>query len=330
MNLLVVTNNPERASFKQRIGVYIDILRDNNIDCKIAVLPAGLLARRNLFKSAAQFDGVFLHKKKLNPLDAFWLSRYSKKIIYNFDDAVMFNEENPQSSSWLRFISFRRTVRLADMIIVGSFYLAEQARKFNSSVEVLPLGLKVSDYNVAAPAKTDDKIRLVWIGSANTLKYLEEIKPALETVGSRFPDVVLRIIGDKFLNMQNMPVEKKTWSQQNRYLDLVTSDIGLAPLPDNRFAQGKCSFKVLEYSAAGLPVVASPVGTNRENIREDITGFLTSDVERWIEKITILVKDPQLRQTMGRQGRQYTKQFDVSVIGKCLCEIISKCLMGDA
>ncbi len=330
MNLLVLTNNRHRASFRQRVEVYLDILRNNNIDCEIAVLPAGLLARRKLFKSARNFDGVFLHKKKLNPLNAFWLRRYCKKIIYNFDDAVMYDEKNPSRNDWLRHIAFRRTVRLADMVIVGSSYLARHACKFNSNVEILPLGIKVSDYNVTAPAKTDDKIRLVWIGSANTLKYLEEITPAIEVVGSRFSNVVLRIIGDKFLRLPNMPVEKHLWSEQTKALDLVTSDIGLAPLPDNRFTQGKCSFKVLEYSASGLPVVASPVGTNRENIREDITGFLPANIDQWIEKITTLVKNPQLRQTMGLQGRQYAQKFDVSVIGKRLCGIISKCLAGYA
>jgi glycosyltransferase involved in cell wall biosynthesis len=330
MNLLILTNNPKRASFKQRIEVYLDILRNNNIDCEIAVLPLGWVARRKLFVSAREFDAVFLHKKKLNPLDAFWLRRYSKKIIYNFDDAVMYDENNPFRDNWLRHIAFRRTVRLADMVIVGSSYLAQHAKKFNGHVEVLPLGLKVSDYNVAAHAKTDDKIRLVWIGSSSTLKYLEEIRPAVEAIGSHFPNVVLRIIGDKFLSLPNMSVEKHLWSEQAKALDLVTSDVGLAPLPDNRFTQGKCSFKVLEYSAAGLPVVASPVGTNRENIREGITGFLSTDIRQWIEKITTLVKDPQLRQTMGRQGRQYAQQFDVSVIGKRLCGIIGKCLAGDA
>lgn len=329
MRLLIITNNPDRASFKQRIGVYLDILRDKGIDCEIAVLPAGLLARRKLFKSAAEFHGVFLHKKKLNPLNAFWLRRYSKKIIYNFDDAVMFDEENPQRISWLRFISFRRTVRLADMVIVGSPYLAQYARKFNSNVETLPLGLKVSDYDDTTPAKTDDKIRLVWIGSTNTLKYLEEITPALENVGLRFPDVVLRIIGDKFLNLQNMKVEKKPWSQQTRFLDLVTGDIGLAPLPDNRFTQGKCSFKVLEYSAAGLPVVASPVGTNADHVKDGSTGYLAAAPDDWFAKISELVENKQLRIEMGQKGRAYAEKFDISIIGQKLADFIRLCLRND-
>ena len=327
MNLLVISHNPDRASFRQRIEVYLDILRDNGIHCEPALLPPGCLARRKLFMSARNFDAVFLHKKKLSPVDAFWLRRYCRKLIYNFDDAVMFDEDNPARNSWSRLLSFRRTVKMADMIVVGSSYLAQYARKFNGRVEILPLGLKVGDYDVAPPPKTDDKVRLVWIGSQSTLKYLEAIKPVIEAVGAKFKNVVLRIIADKFFDMPNMTVEKLLWSEQTRNLGLVTSDIGLAPLPDDRFTQGKCSFKVLEYSAAALPVVASPVGTNKDNIRQGVTGFLAENSDKWLEKITILVKDPQLRKTMGEQGRLFAQQFDVSVIGKRLCEIISSCVL---
>ncbi|MFQ5771678.1 MAG: hypothetical protein ACE5HX_14185, partial [bacterium] len=177
MKLLIITNNPHRASFRQRIGVYLDILRGNGINCEVARLPAGFLERLKLFKRAGGFDGLFLHKKKLNFFDALWLRRYSKKVIYNFDDAIMYSDKAPDRNSPLHFIPFRRTVRLADMVITGNSYLAEHARKFNPNVMVLPIGLRVSDYKLDSPAKSDDKIRLVWIGSKSTLGYLAEIKP---------------------------------------------------------------------------------------------------------------------------------------------------------
>lgn len=326
MNLLILTNNFNRASFRQRIGIYLDILQANDIDCEVAQLPSGTLARRKLFKKAADFDGVFLHKKKLNFVDAFWLRRYSRKVIYNFDDAIMYSDKNPEHYSRSHFIPFRRSVKLADMVIVGSPYLAEHAQRFNPNVEVLPIGLKVSDYMPDCPAKVDDKIRLVWIGSASTLSYLEEIKPAIEEIGARFNNVILRIICDEFFDLQNLPVEKRLWSQDTRGTDLATSDIGLAPLPDNCFTRGKCSFKVLEYSAAGLPVVASPVGTNSTYVCDDITGFLVTDMREWIGRIAQLIGNLQLRKKMGQEGRAYARKFNVGVIGKQLAELITKCL----
>ncbi len=326
MKLLIVTNNSQRASFRQRIGIYLDTLQANDIDCEVAQLPSGTLARRKLFKKAADFEGVFLHKKKLNFIDAFWLHKYSRKIIYNFDDAIMYSDKNPEHYSRSHFIPFRRSVKLADMVITGSSYLAEHAQRFNPNVEVLPIGLKVSDYMPDCPAKVDDKVDLVWIGSSSTLKYLAEIKPALEEIGSRFNNVILRIVCDDFFDLQNMPVEKRLWSKDTRGIDLATSDIGLAPLPDNRFTRGKCSFKVLEYSAAGLPVIASPIGTNREYVKNGTTGFLAKDNRQWVERITQLIENPHLRKRLGKEGRAFAQKFDVGVIGKQLVKLITECL----
>jgi len=326
MDLIILTNNPNRASFRQRIGVYLDTLQANGIDCEVARLPSGALARRRLFKKAATYDGVLLHKKKLNLMDAACLRKYSRKIIYNFDDAIMYSDKNPERYSRSHFVPFRRTIKLADLVITGSSYLAEHAQRFNPNVEVLPIGLKVSDYRHDCPAKADDKIRLVWIGSQSTLKYLREIKSIPEEIGARFDNVIMRIICDDFLELENMPIEKRLWSRDTRGIDLATSDIGLAPLPDNQFTRGKCSFKVLEYSAASLPVIASPVGTNSEYIRDNITGFLVTDTRQWVDRITQLIENPELRKKMGQEGLAFAQKFDLSVIGEQFAKLIKNCL----
>jgi hypothetical protein len=322
MRLLIITNNPERASFRQRIGVYIDDLKSKGIDCEVAELPHGLAGNRKFYRRAKEFDAVFLHKKLLNVVDAFWLGRYARKIIYNFDDAIMYRAENPERNSLARRVRFRRSVRLADMVIVGSSYLAEHAERFNSNVAVLPLGLKVGDYDDTGSTTGDGKIRLVWIGSDATLRYLEAIKPAMEEIGSRYDNVVLRIICDEFLDLENMPVEKCLWSKKTRSADLAACDIGLAPLPDDLFTQGKCSFKVLEYAASGLAVVGSPVGTNVDHIRENVTGFHVSDMNGWVDRIAQLIEDKALRESMGQEGRAVALMHDVSVIGEKLAELI--------
>jgi glycosyltransferase involved in cell wall biosynthesis len=326
MNLLIVTNNPNGPSFKQRIGAYLDILRSNGIDNEVCRLPPTFSGRWKLFRRAAGFDGVFLHKKGLNALNARCLRAYSKKIIYNFDDAVMYSDRHPERYSRSHFVPFRRSVRIADVVLVGSTYLAEQAKPYNSNVEILPLGLKVSDYRADGRAESDGLIRLVWIGSRKTLAYLEEIKPALEEIGERFDNVILRIIGDEFLELKNVRVEKRSWSWQTRATDLTTSDIGLAPLPDNRFTRGKCSYKVLEYSAAGLPVVASPVGTNGEHLRDGVTGFLATNEREWVDKTSRLIENSRLRVEMGEAGRIHAQKFDVSIIGERLSTLIKTTL----
>ena len=109
-------------------------------------------------------------------------------------------------------------------------------------------------------------------------------------------------------------------------MDLASSDIGLAPLPDNRFTRGKCGFKILQYAAAGLPVVASPVGVNCEYIEDKNNGFLAGDRTDWIEKISLLLKEPQLRKQMGNAGRAKVERFDLRIIGEKLCKLVAECL----
>ena len=326
MKLLVLSNNPDRASFRHRIEVYLDTLSINGINCEVAKLPHGSSARHKLFRTAADYDSVFLHKKCLNFFDAFWLRKYSKKIIYDFDDAVMYSPKHPDKDSFAHLLSFRRTARLADLVIAGNAYLAGIARKFNSNVEVLPTGLNTLVYNRHIERKNDGKVHLVWIGSKSTLRYLAEIKPVLEEIGSRFDNVILRIICDDFFELQNIQVEKQQWSKSTEASDLVTSDIGLAPLSDNRFARGKCGFKVLQYAAAGLPVVASPIGVNAEYVDDGETGFHATSTSEWVDKITKLINNPQLRKEMGQQGLTQAKKFDVSIIEKQFINLITECL----
>ncbi len=328
MNLFILTNNPKRASFRQRIAIYLDTLRANGLNCEVAKLPSSSLARRRLFKQTAKFEGVFLHRKGLNFIDAFFLSKYRKKVIYDFDDAIMYSDKTPERNSRSHFTPFSQSVELADMVIAGNSYLAEHALRFNQNVVVLPTGLDIKAYKVQTNIQNDGKIRLVWIGSRSTLKYLAEIKPALEQIGSRFNNIILRIICDDFFDLKNMEVEKFQWSLEKQPVDLATSHIGLAPLPDNRFTRGKCGFKILQYQAASLPVIASPVGVNSEYVRQNVTGFLATSIQEWTEKITQLIKNSQLRKQMGNEGLAQVQNFDTDIIGKKLLELITKCLAG--
>jgi len=322
MNLLIISNNPSSASFRQRIEIHLDLLSKNGVESQVYKLPPHYLARWKLYKNAEEFDAVFLHRKCLNFFDALILRKYSKKIIYDFDDAMMYSSTKPASDRTSHFKLFRRTAKLVDMIIVGNTYLAQQAKEFNTNVHILPTGLDTNVYQLTPKSRSDGKIRLVWIGSKSTLRYLLEIKPALEEIGLRFPNVLLRIICDDFFELQNMVVEKCPWSLDSQVIDLLTGDIGLAPLPDDRFTRGKCGFKILQYQAASLPVVASPIGVNSEYVCDGVTGYHAWDIEQWIAKISELIENAELRKQMGDAGRIHVQPFDCDVIGQELARLI--------
>ncbi len=328
MRLLIITSQPDRATFRQRIGVHIPLLEAHGVHCEIARLPAGAGDRSRLFRRTSAFDLVFLHRKTLNLWDAFWLRRHCPGLIYDFDDAIMYNDRRPQRVDRGRRRRFRRTATLSNEIIAGNNYLAAHARQYNSSVHILPTGLDLGPYSVGRPPRSDAKRRLVWIGSRNTLKYLAGLRDALEEIGRKHRDVVLRIVADAFLDLKHMEVERIAWSLQTEAQSLLASDIGLAPLPDDAFSRGKCGFKVLQYQAAGLPVVASPVGVNAEYVRDGVSGLQATRVEEWVHAIDLLLGDAARRASMGQCGRNDVVEFGLEPIGERLCAILCGCRDG--
>lgn len=330
MKLLVISNNINRPSFRQRVELYFDPLRDSGINPIIRQYPSGQKDRYELLKRSADFDGVFLHKRRMNFLDAHWLRSYARKIIYDFDDAVMYDDSNPAKYSFKRKLDFKRTVKLADLVLPANRYLADHAHVYNKNVEVVPTGLDLREYNCNNIEKIDDgKIRLVWIGSKSTLGYLKAIRKALEEVGSRSDNVILKIIADDFFDLKNMEVQKCPWSLQTQVSDLATSDIGICPLPVDNFTRGKSGgIKILQYAAVGLPAIVSD-DVNAEYICNGVTGFFARNMNDWVEKIMQLVEDRQLRKQMGKAGKEEAQKYDSSKIAARLCNLVNNCLKDE-
>jgi glycosyltransferase involved in cell wall biosynthesis len=321
MKLLILSNNPDRASFRQRIGIYLPQLKAEGVACVVEQFPEGYFARWKLFAMAGKFDAVLLHKKTLNFWDAKILRKHARKIIYDFDDAVMYSPAKPGSAHSSHKRLFERTVRLADCVIAGNAYLAEHANPFCRNVHILPTGLDTKKYDVSKPV-SDGKIRLVWVGSKSTLSYLKSLSAILEDVATKYPAVVLRIICDSFFDLSKMPVEKKIWSLETEAKDLAACDIGLSSLPDDNFTRGKCGFKILQYFAAGLPAIASPVGVNADLIQAGSTGFPVQTEQEWADALKRLIENPDLRQSMGQAAKEFCRQFDQKTLGRQFCDLI--------
>lgn len=330
MKLLILTNNPSRASFRLRIEDHLDYLGQQGIDSDVYAMPRGIVERWRLFRRFGQYDAVLVHRKCFNFWDAAILSRTCPKtikMIFDFDDAIMHSTSRPESRRTSHYRLFRRTAKRMDAMIAGNEYLAGYARRYCNRVFVLPTGLDATACPAQSVEKSPDEIRLVWIGSESTLKYLAELRPVLEEIGKTHKNVILRIIADKFFDLENMPVEKCPWSLTSQVADLQACDIGLSPLPENRFTQGKCGFKMLQYFAAGLPVIASPVGVNETFINESHAGFLASTPAEWKNAIEKMVNDIAAYRLLGENGRKYVQAYDKTVIAKELCRILKSVMV---
>jgi glycosyltransferase involved in cell wall biosynthesis len=135
--------------------------------------------------------------------------------------------------------------------------------------------------------------------------------------------MTLRIIADAELAVPGLTVENVAWSRESEARLLSDSDVGLAPLPDTPFTRGKCGFKILQYMAAALPVVASPVGVNADYVRDGASGFHARDVAEWVGAVRKLAADASLRERLGGTGRQRVEsEFDTAVLGPKVAELI--------
>jgi len=324
--LLILSRHPETASFRQRVAMFFDALGDVGIEYEILQIPRKSSQCIKVFAKARDFDCVFLHKKRLNRIEKFFLKRFAKKIIYDFDDAVMYDNSNPEKHNKKKFTKFVNTIKAVDTVIAGNQYLADIALKFNPNVKILPTGLDLSQYIVAKKGTETDHVKLVWIGSGSNLEYLKQISPALEQIGKKYKNVSLKIICNEFFDLENMAVEKIEWSQQSQGQELADCDIGLGPLPDDNFTRGKCGFKLLQYAAASLPIIASPVGVNAEIIKDGTNGFHAINCGEWIEKLSIMVKDKKQRIQMGKASLTIAEKYNISALSKKFTNIILETL----
>jgi glycosyltransferase involved in cell wall biosynthesis len=262
--------------------------------------------------SARKYDVVWLEKEVLP-----WLPALAERLIraagipfvVDYDDAT-FHGYDMHSSVIVRTLLGRkidRVMRKSSIVIAGNDYLAERARKAGASrVEYLPTVVDLDHYPLEkrTPQPT---FTIGWIGSAWTARYLPMLEGALRQVCENGSARVL-LIGSGPVSLKGVPVELKSWSESDEYHQIRRCDVGIMPLPDSPFERGKCGYKLIQYMACGLPVVASPVGVNQQIVEHGKSGFLASTETEWISALTQLRDDASLRQSMGQLGRVKVEQ----------------------
>jgi glycosyltransferase involved in cell wall biosynthesis len=251
-----------------------------------------------------------------------WLSarlfrRATTPIVYDFDDAVYIRSREKRGSweSRTRTNGFQRTLGAASAVFAGSGYLARAAREFHDRVCVVPTGVDLRQYAPADHGDRGEILRLLWIGSRSTLEYLEERHEVFRRLAEKHPKLRLRIVCDVFPEWTDVPLEKEPWSQKTESRLLVESDIGISPIPDTPFGRGKCGYKLIQYMAAGLPVVTTPVGAHREIVEPDASGMFAQRDDEWVQAVSTLVESVELRRSLGCRGREIVRErYDLAVL----------------
>jgi len=260
-----------------------------------------LVGRRN-------FDLLWIEKEALPWIPA-WLEcalLHGVPYVLDFDDAV-FHNYDLHRSKWVRRFLGRRIDRLmagARLVVGGNDYLAQRARDAGAPwVEVVPTVVDLERYEVRPhPGTQRGAPHIVWIGSPSTVGYLAALGAPLAALAQSVAFKV-RVIGG-VLEMPGVDIECVPWTEDTEVAFIAECDIGIMPLPDSPWERGKCGYKLIQYMACGLPVVASPVGVNTQIVQDGVNGFLAEEGGDWEAKLGQLLGDAVLREAMGRAGRR--------------------------
>jgi glycosyltransferase involved in cell wall biosynthesis len=264
-----------------------------------------------------RFDVLWIEKEAL-PWWPLWLeSALLRGVPYvlDYDDAV-FHAYDRHRNAGVRRLFGRRLDRLmagAALVLCGNDYLARRARAAGAPrVEILPTVIDLDRYPGASPEPSPPRgdrepPRIAWIGSPSTAPYLQILGESLRALAERRP-FTLRVIGGGAVDLPGVAVEIIPWTEDTEVARLRSCDVGVMPLLDSPWEQGKCGYKLIQYMACGLPVVASRVGVNPEIVQPGVNGFLAETPAEWQDALERLLADASLRSELGRAGRRRVEQ----------------------
>jgi len=231
--------------------------------------------------------GIFLERRLL---------KSNPRVIFDFDDAIFVGPGERVAELMCRNAAW---------VTPGNDYLAEYARQFTDRVTVVPTVIDTDRYP-ALPCHNRPLVRVGWSGSDQSLPttlfpYLGMLRDLQKSF--KF-ELVIVTNTRPILPVVDLEWRFHAWSAEDESRLGEKFDIGLMPLLDDHFQRGKCGLKLLQYMAAGLPTIASPVGVNRQITEPGVTGFLASTGTEWAQAIQNLISNPSLRIAMGAAGRQ--------------------------
>ena len=329
MKATALVEAPDHVCSRYRLRAFEPWLGRAGVGLDLQALGRGPVARLSQFAGLRHADAVILQRKLLPVWQVRALRRAAKRLVFDFDDAVVYRDSyDPRGPvSARRARRFAATVRAADAVTAGNDFLAGLAIRAGAEpgrVRVIPTCLKTERYRPRVGAGAGPGLDLVWIGSSSTLRGLEQQRALWDRVGRAVPGVRLRVIADRVPDLGALPVVPVPWSEATEADELARGDVGVSLVPDDLWSRGKCGLKVLQYQAAGLPVLANPVGVQAEMVDPGVSGFLPDGPGAWVEAVRTLAGDPDLRLRMGRAARaSVAGGFDVSAWGGAFVEAVA-------
>jgi glycosyltransferase involved in cell wall biosynthesis len=330
--LFLTLHRPNRSpSQRFRFEQYLDLLNQNGFDyefsfllnekddaifykkghlfSKAFIVLKSSLKRLKELMNASKYDIVFIQRECFMLGSSFFEKQFSKsgvKMIFDFDDSIWLQNVSDANKTFVWLKNPNKTSKIisySNLVFAGNKYLKDYAIQFNKEVEIIPTTIDTVEYKrVSLP--DSDKVVIGWSGSITTIQHFEYSLSVLKKIKAKYKDTIdIHVIGDVNYSNSELGINGKAWNKKTELTDLSAFDIGIMPLPDDEWANGKCGLKGLQYMALEIPTIMSPVGVNTEIIQDGKNGFLASTEEEWLERLSLLIESKELRNQIGKAGR---------------------------
>lgn len=310
---------------------YLDSLYKGKRRSRVSMVFA-YLRRFFVILRASRYRFIWF-EKELFPYMPAWiellLALFGLKYVVDYDDAIFHNYDLSRNKWIRRFIGNKIDIvmRNAYCVIAGNEYLAERARTAGAK-RVVVIPTVVDHHRYFFYKQPQETITIGWIGSPTTQKYVEDLLPVLQELGQE-SDFRLLLVGataDIVSRLPGIDVDVKPWSEGTETNLIQTMDIGIMPLQDGPWERGKCGYKLIQYMASGVPVIASPVGVNPSIVYGSGCGLLAADFSQWKKSFSRLINDPPQRKLFGEAGRRAVQErfslvSQIDVLESCLISL---------
>jgi len=288
---------------------------------KLCIVIKSFFHRLRDLKTAKECNLIFIYREAYMMGTSYFEKRFAKTgkpVIFDFDDSIWLNDtsEGNQSLAWMKKPKKTADIcRYANLVMVGNQYLANYAQKYNKNVFILPTTINTEYHKSIKCSEKSEKICIGWTGTTTTLKHFDTVTPTLKKLKEKYADkIYFKVIVNSEKWVRDIDVKFVRWSLENEISDLCEFDVGIMPLPDNEWSNGKCGFKGLQCMALETPVIMSPVGVNTEIISQGVNGFLAKNEQEWFDILCELIENPELRKTIGKVGRKTVEEkYSVNV-----------------
>jgi glycosyltransferase involved in cell wall biosynthesis len=252
---------------------------------------------------------VFIQKEFMPGVLLNLLYAQNKNIIFDFDDALFLSEKQQEGTFGKVMLKKSKKgidsmLRRSKRTIVGNSFLGSYAERFCADVVKIPIAIDINRYLPLATAVQRERITFGWIGRERNAYYLEDLQNVFKRLSEESDKIELYIIGMDKVNIDTFPIKYEVWDYRTEVDSLTRIDIGLMPLRNDDWSRGKGGCKLLQYMALAIPTVSSPVGINKEIISDGVNGFLASTDDEWVEKISRLIQNFNLRKEIGAKARE--------------------------